>query len=605
MSEPAGTAENKETPLFGAPLLPHGGTFVQVAQVIRRMRGAPERKALAWLVLGVVATIVSNNLMQIKLNDWQGLFYDALERRDWPGFVSEALHFLQIAGTLLVLVVFQTWGVEMIKVQIRSWLTRHLLDEWLTANHSWLLTFAGEVGANPDQRIHEDTRHLSELTADLGASLVQATLLLVSFIGVLWVLSEQVKFEIDGKLVGIPGYMVWCAIAFALAGSALTFLVGRPMVGDNAARYAREADMRFALVRIGEQAEGITLYGGEADERRSIDMLFDRVLGAMKRLVDDLARLTWVTSGYGWLALVVPVIVASPGYFSGAMSLGGLMMVVNSFNQVQSSLRWFVDNFSRIADWRATLGRVEALHEALAALDRPPGADGHFDCIEDATDGIRFEGFELKLPVGRSGFATPDVAIERGERVQIVGDAGSGKNTLFLAIAGLWSRGQGVIRHPPRGRMIFLPERPYFPIGTLRAALAYPDPSDTVADPDAAAMLDAVGLHRLTACLDETMRWDRDLAIDEQQLLAFARALLHAPDWVIMEDATSALSAKAQRRVFGLLSARETLSVVALVKAADDDPFYGRTLSLERRGNGRRVKNGLRTRNGPAPANGR
>lgn len=574
----AGTS-SESTPI----LPPHGGTLAQVRQVVARMRGAPERRALGWLVLGLVAAIVFNNFMQIRLNDWQGLFYDALERRDWPGFVSEALHFLQIAGTLLVLVVIQTWSTEMIKVRLRSWLTRHLLDDWLVAKRAYLLTFAGEVGANPDQRIHEDTRHLAELTADLGASLIQATLLLASFIGVLWLLSEQVKFSIDGKLVGIPGYMVWCALAFSLAGSALTWWVGRPMVDDNAARYAREADMRFALVRIGESAEGITLYGGEADERRTIDVLFGRVLAAMKRLVEDLARLTWVTSGYGWLALVVPVIVASPGYFSGAMSLGGLMMVVNSFNQVQSSLRWFVDNFSRIADWRATLGRVEALHEALAALDRPPGGNGRFDCIEDVTDGVRFEGFELKLPTGRSGFATPDVAIERGERVQIVGEMAAGKSTLFLAMAGLWSRGRGVIRHPPRDRMIFLPERPYFPIASLAEALAYPDDRAAHAPETMIAALKAVGLGRLTTCLDETMRWDRDIAADEQQLLAFARVFLHQPQWVVMDDAASALGAAERRRVFSLMEKIAGLSVIALSRSEDGDPFFTRTIVLIRR----------------------
>ncbi len=583
MSDPADTSA--EPPL--ATLAPHGGTFAQVRQILARMRGAPERKALAWLVLGLVSTIIANNAAQIWLNDWQGLFYDALERRDWPGFVSEALHFLRIAGTLLVLVVFQTWGTEMIKVQLRSWLTRHLLDAWLVSKRSYLLTFAGEVGANPDQRIHEDTRHLAELTADLGASLIQASLLLVSFIGVLWVLSEQVKFDIGGHLVGLPGYMVWCALAFALAGSTLTWWVGRPMVDDNAARYAREADMRFALVRIGESAEGITLYGGEADERRTIDVLFGRVLAAMQRLVNDLARLTWVTSGYGWLALVVPVIVAAPGYFSGAMSLGGLMMVVNSFNQVQSSLRWFVDNYSRIADWRATLRRVEALHEALAALDRAPGGNGRFDCIEDATDGVRFEGFELKLPSGRSGFATPDVAIERGERVQIVGETAAGKSTLFLAMAGLWSRGKGIIRHPPRDRMIFLPERPYFPIGTLAEALAYPDAPGAHPIEDITRALEAVGLGRLTVCLDQTLRWDRDIAFDDQQLLAFARVWLHRPDWVVMDDAMSALGAATRRRVFALMQSLEGLSVIALSKAEDGDPFYTRTIALVRR-NGER-----------------
>lgn len=590
MTDASASSRNGEHPAPPVALHPGQGpgTWAHVRDVIGRIARAPERRALAMLVTMLVATIVSNNAAQIWLNDWQGLFYDALERRDWPSFVDEALRFLLIAGTLLALVVSQTWATETIKIQLRSFLTRDLLDDWLVSKRAYLLTFVGETGTNPDQRIHEDSRHLAELTADLGASLLQASLLLISFVGVLWGLSEQVKFEYLGHLVGIPGYMVWCAIAFSVAGSTLTWWVGRPMVDDNATRYAREADMRFALVRIGESAEGITLYGGEADERRSMGEIFARVLTAMQRLANDLARLTWVTSGYGWLALVVPVIVASPGYFSGAMSLGGLMMVVNAFNQVQSSLRWFVDNYSRIADWRATLRRVESLHEALASLDRPNGVEGHIDCIEDATDGVQFTDFELKLPAGSTGFPDGRLAIERGDRVQIVGETGAGKSTLFLAMAGLWSKGRGSIRHPPRERMMFLPERPYFPLGRLTEALAYPDGSDRFAREAYELALRTLGLDRLVGSLDEAERWDKSLTLDEQQMLAFARMWLHRPDWVVMDDAMSALGARPRQCIFALMTAMPGLSVIALTRTADTDAFFERTVRLERRNGERR-----------------
>ena len=568
----------------GTPPLPMPyGIFGHVRQMLGRMAGSPERRSLFWLVAGLVVVIVSNIGGQLWLNDWQGLFYDALERRDWPSFVAEAVNFLKIAGTLLVLVVGQTWLTEMIKIRLRSWLTEDLLDDWLVSKRAYLLTFAGEDGANPDQRIHEDTRHLAELSADLGASLLQATLLLASFIGVLWMLSEQVKFEWGGKLVGIPGYMVWCALGFAIAGSTLTWWVGRPMVEDNATRYAREAEMRFALVRIGESAEGITLYGGEADERRTIAGLFDNVVKAMRRLADDLARLTWVTSGYGWLALVVPVIVASPGYFSGAMSLGGLMMVVNAFNQVQSSLRWFVDNFSRLADWRATFTRIEALHEALASLDRPNGVHGHIDIVVDPDDGMVFETFELALPTGRAAFTTPSVAIAAGERVHIFGEPSAGKSTLFLTLAGLWSRGNGTIRLPPRERIAFLPERPYFPLGTLREALAYPDQGARFDRQTMTAALDAVGLRRLADCLDDVERWDKRLSTDEQQTLAFARVLIHRPQWVVMDDATSGLDITQTRRVLEALDLLSGLTVVSLSRSEDLGGFFHRSVRLGRR----------------------
>lgn len=558
-------------------------TFAHIRGILGRMRGSPDRRAVFWLVASLVTVIVSNIGGQLWLNDWQGLFYDALERRDWPGFVTQSLNFLKIAGTLLVLVVAQTWLTEMIKIRLRAWLTEDLLDNWLAPKRVYLLTFAGEAGANPDQRIHEDTRHLAELTADLGASLLQATLLLLSFVGVLWILSEQVKFDVGGKLVAIPGYMVWCAVGFALAGSALTWWVGRPMVDDNAARYQREAELRFALVRVGESAGGITLYGGEADERRTVALLFGNVVKAMRRLTDDLARLTWVTSGYGWLALVVPVIVASPGYFSGAMSLGGLMMVVNSFNQVQSSLRWFVDNYSRLADWQATLKRVEALRAALVALDRPNGVHGHIDFIEDPDDGLVFENFELALPSGRAAFETPSVRIEAGERVRIFGEPAAGKSTLFLTLAGLWSRGLGTIRLPPRDRVMFLPERPYFPLGSLREAVAYPERPDEYDDQAIEAALTAVGLPRLAGCLDDVERWDQVLSSDDQQTLAFARAALHKPTWIVMDDATSALDLTQTRRVLAALADIPRATVISLTRSEDFDGFYHRSLRLARR----------------------
>jgi len=590
MSDPSGpSAHELGEPVIALPLPSGAGPLAHVRRIFARMRGAPERRALLYLMTTLVAVIISNILAQIWLNNWNGLFYDALERRDWPSFTHEALRFLAIAGTLLVLVVGQTWVNEMIKIQLRAWLTRDLLDNWLVAKRTWLLGFAGDVGANPDQRIHEDTRHLAELTADLGASLLQATLLLGSFVGVLWGLSEQVKFSINGHLVGIPGYMVWCAIGFALAGSALTWWVGRPMIEDNAARYAREAEMRFALVRIGESAEGITLYGGEADERQTVGNLFDGVVHAMRRLADDLARLTWVTSGYGWLALIVPVLVASPGYFSGAMSLGGMMMVVNSFNQVQSSLRWFVDNFSRLADWRATLKRVETLHDALGLLDTPAGGVDRFQVIEDDSDGVRFEGFELTLPSGRATFETPTVEIAHGERVQIIGEMSAGKSTLFLAIAGLWTRGQGAIRRPRRERIMFLPERPYFPLGSLREALAYPDPPDRYEESAMVEALCDVGLGRLAGDLSVVERWDRVLAADEQQSMAFARLALHRPDWVVMDDALNVLGARARRRVFAVLE-RVAPSVISLTRSPEMADFFHRSLTLSRRARSDRAR---------------
>ncbi|MDR3376101.1 MAG: ABC transporter ATP-binding protein/permease [Ancalomicrobiaceae bacterium] len=572
-------SQSHEEPLVPLPVIP--GTYQQVRSVLARMRGWPGRRILFGLVIGLVCVIVGNMGGQIWLTSWQGDFYNAIERHDASAFFLNALRYLYIAGTLLAMIVFQTWFTEIIKIRLRSFLTEGLLDVWLRSKHAYLLNFAGEIGTNPDQRIHEDARHLAELTAELGASLLQASLMLISFIGVLWLLSSTISLPIAGYHVVIPGYMVWCALLFSAAGSTLTLLVGRPMVEDNAKRYAREAEMRFALVRVAESAEGITLYGGEADENRALSIVFRGVATAMRRLANDLARLTWVTSGYGWLAMVVPVVVAAPGYFSGSLTLGGLMMVVNSFNQVQSSLRWFVDNFSRLADWRATLKRVENLHEALEALDRPNGTRGHIDLVETDDNRIVFDGFELMLPDGRAEFAE-SAAIEAGERVQVTGEIAAGKSTLFLALAGLWSRGRGRIERPPLSDMMFMSERPYFPLGSLAGALAYPDPAKRFPREALEHALIEVGLKRLAASLDVVERWDKRFGLDEQQVLAFARLVLHRPTWVVMDDALSALSPDRRRRIFAALTRLENLTVVSLTREEEASAFFDREIRFLR-----------------------
>ncbi len=270
-----------------------------------------------------------------------------------------------IAGSLLILNVTQAWLREMSKLKLREGLTRDLFDQWLVPRRAFRLAGAGEIGVNPDQRIHEDARHLVDLSTDLGIGLLQATLLLGSFITVLWAASDGVTFTIAGAKFALPGYMVWLALIYAGIASFGSWRVGRPLIALNAERYAREADLRFGLVRVNERTEAIALYGGETDEKDYLNREFNQVLLMMRRLVSAITRLTWVTAGYGWFAIVAPFIVAAPGYFAGDMSLGGLMMAAGAFNQVQQALRWFVDNFSLIADWRATLLRVASFRLAL------------------------------------------------------------------------------------------------------------------------------------------------------------------------------------------------------------------------------------------------
>jgi putative ATP-binding cassette transporter len=575
------------------------GVIAQLMSLGRALGGSRHRYRLGLLAVGIVVVICANTAGQIRLNVWQGAFYDALEQRHMPAFVHELLVFAVVVAILLVLVVAQTWLQAMINVRLREWLTHELFDQWLKPMRPHLLGFAGQIGENPDQRIHQDAQHLTELTAILAVGLLQSTLLLVSFVGVLWLLSAQVVFIVGERSFAIPGYMVWCAVAYSLGGSLLAWRIGRPLITLNATRYAREAELRFALVRVNDNAEGIALHGGEADERRFLNGTLERVISVMRELAYGLARLTWITSGYGWLALVVPILVAVPGYFSGSISFGGLMMVVGAFNQVQQSLRWFVDNFSQIADWRATLLRVAALRDALLNIETLGEDVGRITLLENDDGNLVLENLSVAFGDGRAGFDQARIEVTPGEHVLVTGEPGSGKSTLFRAIAGLWPCGSGTIHLPPRDTVMFMPERPYLPLGTLRAAVTYPAPPRSFEDASVAAALERVGLARLVPSLDRENRWDKDLALDEQQRLAFARLLLHRPRWVFLDDAMDALDEEGRQIVLSIF-VRELADAAVLSFGPARDGFYNRTLRVVRLPGGAPLR--LRPRPFPVPA---
>jgi putative ATP-binding cassette transporter len=580
-----------EAPPSKAPAAPRAvlrsdGVVAQLATLLRALASSPRRRPLALLALGVVVVICINAAAQVGLNIWQRDFYEAIEQRYVAAFITQLMIFAGIAAALLVLVVSQTWLQAMVNVRLREWLTHDLLDQWLVGKRVYLLGFAGEIGVNPDQRIQQDAQQLTQLTTVLAIGLLQSSLLLTSFVGVLWLLSDQVVFDFGNGPVTIPGYMVWCALAYSLGGSLLAWHIGQPLIPLNAERYAREADLRIALVRISEHADGIVLHGGEADERRLLDEPVGSIVAMMTRLAGALARLTWITSGYGWLALVVPIVVAAPGYFGGHMSFGTLMMVVGAFNQVQTSLRWFVDNLPQIADWRATLLRVVAFRDALVAVDGIGTDTGRIEVIESASDKLELEDLQLALPEVCVTLDHSRVEIGPGEHIQILGKAASGKSTLFRALAGMWPWGAGTLRLPPREAMTFMPQRPYLPLGTLRAAVCYPAKPGQFEEAAVVAALERVDLGQLVPSLDRTERWDRQLPLDEQQRLAFARLLLHAPRWVIADDALSALEDTHRRRVLSFCD--EDLLGVTLIRLGRDsvlNGFWDRTLhTIERPG---------------------
>jgi putative ATP-binding cassette transporter len=397
---------------------------------------------------------------------------------------------------------------------------------------------------------------------------------------VLWNLSNDFAFHVDGKEIVIPGYMVWAAVLYSGSASLLSYWVGSSLIDRNAQRYAREADLRYSLVRVSEHIDAVALAGGEPDEARRLELDLSAVLKATAQLVAGLTNLAWVTSGYGWVTLVAPILVAAPLYFNGSLTFGGLMLASGAFLQVQSSLRWFVDNFSTIADWRATLLRVavfrraliasDSMHDSLERITYSAGNDGDFD----------IENLRIAAPTGGSMLQETRVRIQAGERVLIVAEAGTGKTLLFRALAGLWPWGSGSVTHPKDQEILYMPRTPYMSLGTLREILAYPLGSAHFAGQAFEGALTRMGLERLVPQLDAQQRWERELNEDEQQDLAFARAVLHQPPWLLIDEVLDSLDGDDIARVASIFKTDLAQTGVIHIGRSDPQQLFSRVLHL-------------------------
>ncbi len=521
----------------------------QLGLILQALRTSAVGKLLVRLGIAIVLVVAATAYAQIRLNQWNKPFFDALSRRDFRGFMVQLGVFLLIAGALLVFNVVQRWLVETLKYRLREGLVQDLVGHWMKPRRAFWLAHAGPMGVNPDQRMHEDARKLCELSGDLGVGLLQASILFASFAGILWVLSSDFSFRIAGNDYAIPGFMLWAAIFYAGGGSLLSYWVGGSLINRNAERYAREADLRFSLVRINEHLDGISLASGEADEKRRVELDLAAVLAATGRLVAGLTNLTWITASFGWITTVAPILVAAPLYFAGKISFGGLMMAAAAFTQAQSSLRWFVDNFSVIADWRATLLRVASFRQALIESE-VQGAESRISFVEGEPGIVTIENLEIDAPGGRDMLQEKHLVVRAGERILVVDAPGTSKTQLFRALAGLWLWGSGRIAGPGGEQILYVPRgTPYLPRGTLREVLAYPLKVDGFSEAAFTQALQRMGLDRLVPLLDAIQRWERDLSQDEQLSLAFARIVLQVPPWVLIDDAFGSLDNEALERV--------------------------------------------------------
>ncbi len=507
-------------------------------------------KALTLLVT-VIALALAMVYMEVQFNYWNRDFYNTFENRDQGEFFRQLGKFGLLAVIWIVMAVYRLWFLQMLQIEWRTWLTDHFLKEWMQDQAHYRMQLLDRGTDNPDQRIAEDLRIFVTYTSDLALGLLSALVTLVSFVIILWSLSGPAQlWGLD-----IPGYLVWTALIYAIAGTLLTHYIGRKLIGLDFNRQRVEADFRFSLVRLRENSEGVALYRGEQEELGSLRHRFGAVIGNWWQLMRKRKQLNWFQSFYAQLAIIFPYIVVAPRFFAGTIPLGQIFQTASAFNQVQGALSWFINAYVDFATWKATVDRLIGFRASIARVrEEADRLDG--DRIDAPGNAIALERLEIGLPQGTPLLATTSIELKPGEHVLLTGPSGSGKSTFFRSLAGIWPYWKGRIRLPQGARLLFLPQKPYLPLGPLKHAVSYPDEAAQHPDEEVREALSAVGLAHLAQHLERSENWAQVLSGGEQQRLAFARALLNRPDWLFLDEATASLPEDAQDALYRLLKER-------------------------------------------------
>ncbi|MCF5543729.1 UNVERIFIED_ORG: putative ATP-binding cassette transporter [Pseudomonas fluorescens] len=532
-----------------------------------------EEKGKAWLLLAVVIGLTLFSVaISVWLNHWYKDFYNALEKKDTAAFWQQIIYFCGIAAVAILGAVYRLYLTQMLTIRWRAWLTEKHFARWLNNKNYYQLEQGGYTD-NPDQRISEDLNSFTLNTLTLGLGLLRNVVSLVSFSIILWGVSGSI--EVFG--ITIPGYMFWCALLYAAVGSWLTHLIGRRLIGLSNQQQRFEADLRFSMVRVRENAESIALYNGESNENQRLSARFGKVWHNYWDIMKVSKRLTFFTAGYEQIAVVFAFIVAAPRYFAGKIELGELMQINSAFGNVQGNFSWFITAYSDLASWRASSDRLLSFHEAMSRNEqRAPAID-----VRPHGEQLVVKDLGMDLADGRHLLTDADMTVEPGQRVMLSGRSGSGKSTLLRAMGNLWPAGHGSIRLPA-ARYLFLPQKPYLPIGSLKAVLSYPQDDSTYPAERYAQVLETCRLPHLVSRLDEANHWQRMLSPGEQQRLAFARALLFAPQWLYMDEATSAMDEEDEANLYqALIDELPGLSIVSVGHRSSLKRFHGRHVRIE------------------------
>ena len=542
-----------------------------------------------WAGRGLLAAVIVIELASVFLtvlfNRWNNVFYNALQERNQAVFTYQIGYFCLLATFWVGLKVYQLYLNQWLQIRWRRWMTARYLGGWLHDANHYRMQLLGDAADNPDQRIAEDTQRFVEQTLALGIGLLSSIVTLASFVVILWGLSNDAPLHLFGSDIPIPGYLVLGALIYALLGTLLTHLIGRPLVGLNFQQQRFEADFRFNLVRARENAEQIALLRGEPAERARLLSRFALVVENWIGIMQRTKKVTAFTSSYSQAAVIFPYILVAPAYFADKIQLGGMMQTASAFGSVQDSLSFIITSYRTIAEWRSVVERLSGFETSIENAAALTVEQNIIHVRSDDRGAIDLEKLVVSLPNGTPLVAADGFSISGNERTLVTGPSGAGKSTLFRAIAGVWPFGSGSIAIPNNATLMMLPQRPYFPVGSLKAAIVYPAEAGAFSSERVRDVLIAVGLPQLAARLEEEAHWNRMLSLGEQQRLGLARALLHEPQYLFLDEATASLDEASEAALYKLIEKKlPATTIVSIGHRSTLEAFHQRNVVLSRDG---------------------
>jgi putative ATP-binding cassette transporter len=538
------------------------------------------------LLASVIGTELAIVGITVLLNQWNSRFYNALQERNWDTFVYEIIYFSVLAAIYTVIAVYQLYLNQWLQIRWRNWMTAHYLGEWLHQANHYRMQLQGDAADNPDQRMTDDVKLFVDRTLNIGVGLLSSIVTLASFVAILWGLSQAAPLHMFGRELSIPGYLVWGALIYSVLGTILTHLIGWPLVGLDFRQQQYEADFRFNLVRVRENSEQVALLRGEDAERERLLDRFGRVVENWLAIMMRTKKLTAFTASYSQASVIFPYILVAPAYFAEKIQLGGMMQTASAFSSVQGALSFFISVYRQLAEWQAVMNRLDGFEAGISAANKLATRTDRIHVTQDPGEGaISLKGLTVRLPNGAPLVTADGFSFRKDQRTLVTGPSGSGKSTMFRAIAGIWPFGAGSIAVPANATLMMLPQRPYFPVGSLQAAVVYPGKEGMFTSKQIADVLELVGLPKLASQLDEHGHWNRMLSLGEQQRLGLARALLHAPQFLFLDEATASLDETSEAALYKLLQEKlPATTIVSIGHRSTLEAFHQRNIVLARDG---------------------